>query len=220
MILSKRLKAIAGMITPGTVIADIGTDHAFLPIEMVRSGQIPCAIAMDINPGPLDIARRHIDEAHLSAKIECRLSDGMSSLLRNEVKCAVIAGMGGDLISRIITNDPDKAGELILAPHTHPETVRATLRRFSYEISDEDMIIDSENYYTIIKAVKSDDQLQEPEDYEDFFGPVLIKKRSNCLHTFLLKEKYKFSDIPQKSSYIDLINRTLEEMDIIDDDNN
>lgn len=212
MLLSKRLKSIGDMITPGYRIADIGTDHAFLPIEMVMSGIIPGALAMDINPGPLETAETHINTFGLSDKIECRLSDGMKALLQDEVRCAVIAGMGGDLIARIIRDDPDKVYELVLSPHTHPESVRKALRECNYHIIDENMIMDADKYYPVIKAIKSDTLFERSDDADDYFGPVLINKRHSCLISFLLKEKEKFADIPQKAGYRELVDNTLRKM--------
>ncbi|MDO4938505.1 MAG: class I SAM-dependent methyltransferase [Lachnospiraceae bacterium] len=216
MNLSHRLQKIADMVTPGYTVADIGTDHAYLPIELVSTGKCPSAIAMDIKDGPLRIAQKHIEEHGLEDKIICRLSDGLQQLKNHEVRCAVISGMGGDLISRIISDDPDKAEELIISPHTHYESVRKCLRNNHYSITDEDMLVDSGKYYLIIKAVKEEKELTHDDtDCDDYFGRILIERKNSCLKEYLLKEKAKFLNIPQKSEYLKIvdmaINRIYEE---------
>ena len=104
MELSKRLKTVAGMITEGHRLADIGTDHAYVPIALCRRGIIPSAIAMDVNPGPLQRAREHIHAYQLEEKIQVRLSDGLKELSPGEVDTILIAGMGGLLTVRILEN--------------------------------------------------------------------------------------------------------------------
>ena len=99
--ISKRLKYVADFITPGLVLADIGTDHGFIPIYMVLDGKTPKAYAMDINEGPLERAKEHILEKKLEDKIETRLSDGLNKLSGGEAQSVLIAGMGGALIIKI-----------------------------------------------------------------------------------------------------------------------
>lgn len=214
MKLSKRLQAVAEMVTDGSSIADIGTDHAFLPIELVRSGRISFALAMDINKSPLERAIEHISQYGLSDIIKCRLSNGMNKLDKDEVDCAVIAGMGGDLISEIISSDHDKVKEVIVSPHTHPETVRRTLRKYNYKIVSEDFVIDSEKYYPIIKAVKThSNDISETECPEyDYFGKLLIQDRNSNLKQYLSGEYEKYYLIPQKTDYLQLVASALKEM--------
>ncbi len=212
MNLSKRLQSIASMVDYGYTVADIGTDHALLPIELVSSGICPCAIAMDINKGPLTRAMDNISSFNLSDKIVCRLSDGLDKLETDEVDCAVIAGMGGDLISNIISKHPDKVKTLVLSPHTHFESVRSALRNHNYRISDENMIKEDGKYYVIIKAEKTDfiHSGVQPE-YFDYFGEILIKNKNSILKEFLLKEHFKYISIKQKQHYISLVNSALNE---------
>lgn len=102
MKLSKRLSAVAAMVTPGMVLADIGTDHAYIPIDLVERGVIPRAIAADVNPGPLFRAEEHIREHGLDDRIATRLCDGLTAFEAGEVQSIVIAGMGGALTVRIL----------------------------------------------------------------------------------------------------------------------
>ena len=97
MQLSHRMQSVADLVTPGECLADIGTDHGYIPIEMVRTGRTKRAIAMDVKEGPLKRAVENIHRADLEEKIEIRLSDGAKGLKPYEADRAVIAGMGGAL---------------------------------------------------------------------------------------------------------------------------
>lgn len=108
MKLSKRMQAVAAMVSPGNVLADIGTDHGYVPIALVQEHVIPRAIAMDINEGPLERATAHIREYHLESLIETRRSNGVEMLREGEADSILIAGMGGELIIGILT-----AGEAV-----------------------------------------------------------------------------------------------------------
>ena len=108
MELSKRLKAVAELVTPGQKIADIGTDHAYIPIWLVEEKRAVSAIAMDINQGPLAKAKENIELHGLSSYIETRLSDGMKKLCPNEADSVIIAGMGGGLVMKILEDVKEK----------------------------------------------------------------------------------------------------------------
>lgn len=215
MNLSKRLQSIASMVDFGYTVADIGTDHALLPIELVLSGKCPYAIAMDVKDGPLSRAKENIKTFGLCDKIACRLSDGLDQLDIDEVNCAVMAGMGGDLISNIISKHPDKVKTLVLSPHTHYETVRSTLKNHNYRIIDENMIKEDDKFYLILKAEKYD-LLQSDADpeYYDYFGKILIKSKNPILREYLLKEQSKYFSIKQKEYYLSLVNSALNEFDL------
>ena len=102
MELSKRLQAVASLVSDGYRLADIGTDHAFIPISLTESGRIPGAVAMDVNRGPLLRAQANIREHGQEKRIGIRISDGFAALKQGEVDSAVIAGMGGPLMIRIL----------------------------------------------------------------------------------------------------------------------
>ena len=126
--LSKRLEAVAGMVTAGMRLADIGTDHGYLPIHLVKRGMIPSAIAMDVNKGPLMRAQEHIRAEGLEDKIITRLSDGLKNLKKNEADIMIAAGMGGGLVIRILSEgDGEIKGikEYILQPQSEIKKVRA-----------------------------------------------------------------------------------------------
>ena len=126
------MKAVASMVTTGGILADIGTDHAYVPIALVQRQKIKGAIAMDINEGPLARAQEHIRAARLEEYIQTRLSDGAEALLPNEADSILIAGMGGELILHILTEGESvcsTAKELILQPQSEIHKVREYLRQ-------------------------------------------------------------------------------------------
>ena len=171
MELSTRLQAVADFVTAGYKLADIGTDHAYIPIALVEQNRIPGAIAMDINEGPLQRAGEHIAENKMEKKIEIRLSNGFSALKKGEAESAVIAGMGGGLMIRILTEGEQIAKSLkecILQPQSEIERVRRFLLEEGYDILDENMVKDDGKYYTILKVCplkKTSDK--EEESWEE-----------------------------------------------------
>ena len=98
MQISKRLRTVASFVTEGNSIADIGTDHAYVPIFLAKEGKITKALAMDIKKGPLERAKTHIQKQGLSDMIEVRLSDGLSAFQKGEAETIIISGMGGALL--------------------------------------------------------------------------------------------------------------------------
>ena len=143
MELSKRLQAVADLVTPGLRIADIGTDHAYVPVYLLSEGKNPSGIAMDINVGPLERARKHIGELLIDGELKTRLSDGMKELKTGEVQCAVIAGMGGGLVIKILSESrevADSLQECVLQPQSELEKVRTFLLEEGFFIIQEDTI--------------------------------------------------------------------------------
>ena len=143
--LSKRLTALANMVTDGNRLADIGTDHGYIPIYLCQTGKIPSALAVDIGKGPLQQAQTHIAEHGLSEQIKTRLSDGMAALQSGEADTILIAGMGGGLVMKILSEGAEKLTgreELILQPQSEITLVREFLRMRNFQILDEDMILE------------------------------------------------------------------------------
>ena len=137
MQLSQRLSSVASMVTAGNCLADVGTDHGYVPIYLYERNIIPHAIAMDVNKGPLERATLHIAESGMKEAIETRLSDGLAALKPGEADSVVIAGMGGPLIIRILSTYPevtDSLKELILQPQSEIPEVRMWLYEHGYEI--------------------------------------------------------------------------------------
>ncbi len=196
MKLSDRLQAVASFVTPGLRVADIGTDHGYIPIYLTEQGIIPYAIAMDINKGPILRAQENIKENSLEKFIETRLSNGFDKLEPGEADCAVIAGMGGELITDILNNGRnvvDGLKELVLSPHSEVWLVRKYLHNNDFKIIDEKMIIDEGKFYTIIKVVKGKDEIYSEEDY--MYGKILIEKKDEVLMKYICKEYNKVEKI-------------------------
>lgn len=196
--LSKRLKAIAEYVGKTDKIADIGTDHAFLPIYLVQNSLVKSAIAMDIRKGPLEKARLHIKESGLDDLIETRLSDGMKKLLPSEVDTVVIAGLGGNLMINILEAAKFLKPFLknyILSPHSEWDLVRKYLLENSYDIVSEDMIKDEGKYYIILKVKDTDSLKGYDREIYYKFGYFLIKNKNEILKEYLEKELIKYKDI-------------------------
>ena len=176
MQLSLRLTAVAQFVTKGNRLADIGTDHGYVPIYLVKCGIIPSAIAMDINKGPLERAKEHIEEYGLTDKVKTRLSDGLKKLGEGEADTVLIAGMGGNLIVKILEEGREvlkSVKELVLSPHSEIDLVRQYLVENYYEIIHENMVFDGGKYYTIIKAVKTDTKTVYSK-VEEQYGKYMI----------------------------------------------
>ncbi len=159
--LSERLQAVAAMVTEGGVVCDVGCDHGFVPVCLVKSGISPKVIAMDINEGPLQAAREHIGEYLLADYIETRLSDGLEALRPGEADTVICAGMGGRLAVRILEEGKGKlkgVRELILQPQSELQYVREYLRKQGYFIADENMVLEDGKYYPMMRACPAGDE--------------------------------------------------------------
>lgn len=145
----------ASFVTPGNRLADVGTDHGYIPIALVQEKIIPSALAMDVNPGPLERAKQHIREFHLESDIHTRLSDGVQSLQPGEADSVLIAGMGGALTVKILQEGREvlrTVKELILQPQSEIDKVRRYLEQAGYKITKEDMVWEEGKYYQVMKA--------------------------------------------------------------------
>ncbi|MDO5424814.1 MAG: class I SAM-dependent methyltransferase [Eubacteriales bacterium] len=196
MQLSIRMKNVSSLVTPGECLADIGTDHGYIPIELVREGRVKRALAMDINEGPLLRAEENIRRFGLEKQIETRLSDGAKALKRNEADRAVIAGMGGGLVIKILTEGAEvfeTVQELILQPQSELSRVRKFLQGHAYRIDAENMVIDEGKYYPMMRAVHG--SMEPLSEEEALYGPLLLKNGNPVLRRFLEKEQKNFENI-------------------------
>lgn len=187
---SMRLCAVAALVPEGARLADIGTDHAYIPVDLVKEGVCPSAIAMDINAGPLQIAASHITDAGLDTKIQTRLSDGMEKLSPGEADCAVIAGMGGALTIHILEGNRETAqalSRLVLQPQSELLKVREYLAAEGYEILTEDMVLEDGKYYPMMLVHYTGKAYSLTEE-EKTFGPLLMRQKHPVLKAFLERE--------------------------------
>ena len=154
-ILNSRLRSAAGFVRQGATFADIGTDHAYLPIFLLDEGKISHAVLSDINEGPLESARCNAKEAGYSDRVDFCLADGASALSGLGITDFAICGMGGELIADIIERAPylmDENINLILQPMTRQAYLRAYLASRGFLILDESYTYDSGKYYVCILA--------------------------------------------------------------------
>lgn len=187
--LSKRLQAVADLVTPGMRLVDVGTDHAYIPIYLTQNGLVPSAIAMDINKGPLERADTHILEHGLDGKIVTRLSDGLVNLKMEEADTMIAAGMGGGLVIHILNEDPAKTRslkELVLQPQSELAKVRRYLEEHRFRIVAEDMVEEDGKYYPMMKLVHGEEAPYSQEEL--YYGRLLLKKKNPVLYQFLQRE--------------------------------
>ncbi len=153
--ISKRLGTIASMVRRGSRVADIGTDHGLLTIYLIEENIASKAIAADIAASPAAVARKNIQEAGLSDKIEVRVGDGLAPLSPDDADDIVIAGMGGETIAEILDAAPwvkNKRYRLILQPMTHAEAVHAWLLQNGFTIGAERFLEDAGRSYVLMYA--------------------------------------------------------------------
>lgn len=153
--LDSRLRLAAELVRAGSRVADIGTDHAHLPVALVREGRCPSAIASDVRDGPAANARRNVEEAGLEAVISVRLGDGLHTVQPDEVDDIVIAGMGGETVAAILAESPwvqDARYRLILQPMTRAEKLRAYLFANGFAIREERVTCVGRHWYTVLCA--------------------------------------------------------------------
>lgn len=198
MKLSCRLQRIADFVTNGNTLADIGTDHGYIPIYLVENNIIPYAYACDVKSGPLERAGENIKEHKLQDRITLRLSNGLEKLKKNEADTILIAGMGGELIIDILNSGKEvleTSKELIVSPHSEINLVRKYLNSQKYTILDEDMIKDAGKYYIIMKWVKSSGFVDTYSECELLYGKILLRERNSVLYEYLNNEKNNYNKI-------------------------
>lgn len=202
MQLSLRLSAIAEMVTAGNRLVDVGCDHGYLPVYLLLEKKIPGAIAMDVRKGPLSRAKEHIAGYGLGEYIETRLSDGLEALQPGEGDTLVIAGMGGPLMERILTDGREvreSFREMILQPQSDIPHFRHFIREQGWEIVEENLILEDGKFYPMMKAVRGNPREMNPYTREEeLFGKLLLHKRHPVLKKYLEREKKLREDILDK----------------------
>ena len=184
------------MITPDLAVADIGCDHAYLPIYLAREGISPHVIACDINAGPVVRAKENVEDVELCDSIEIRHGDGLSVISPGEVKSIVLAGMGGKLMIRILTEGRDvldAAEELVMQPQSEIDALRHFLQDNGWRIISENMVAEDDKFYPMIKAVHG--QMNWDKEIYFRYGKILLREENPVLHEFLLIEKQYCSEL-------------------------
>lgn len=221
MKLKKRLAAVAEKVPCGVSLADIGTDHAYLPIYLVQSGLISTAIAVEVHRGPYLTARETINALALQDKISLRFGDGLSVVRPGEADTVVMAGMGAKTIIEILTINPattQTIRRLILQPMTASELLRHWLVNHGWYIKDE-ALVEEDRLYEIIVAEQGTSPELEDVFYE--IGPILWVEKHSLLKKHIIKliEGYQkilfnltLSTIPEKEKY-ELLKNKMERLE-------
>lgn len=194
--LSRRMQAVADMVSYGNRVCDVGCDHGYVSIYLVQAGISPRVLAMDVNQGPLMRAKEHVAAYEQEAYIELRLSDGLSAYRIGEADSLLCAGMGGRLLRKILEREPEKTEsfqELILQPQSELKLFRKFLREKGYSILTEDMILEDGKFYPIIKAGKgitgeSCGDTALAEEAMDLLGPCLLENKNPVLLAYIRQE--------------------------------
>ncbi len=196
--LSLRLQTCLDALIPLQTVADVGTDHAYLPCVGILNGKLKKAIAADIGVGPLEAAKTTIARYELNEQIETRLGPGLTVLNPSEVEGVVIAGMGGKLIISILEDNVSLSQSferLVLQPNIDANLLRAWLANHQFKIIDEKIILDEGKFYEIIVA----SPVQESIAYSKLdieFGPILrLNKENDVFHAKWSKEFAKNESI-------------------------
>lgn len=218
MELSARLKAVAGMVTKGNRVCDVGCDHGYISIYLVKNGVSPYVYAMDVNKGPLLRAKEHILDYGYADKIETILSDGLVALGDRKSDALICAGMGGKLIIKILTEGMEqvlKMRELVLQPQSEIHLVREFLRNKGFYIDKEDMIFEDGKYYPMMHVIIESENQNEDNPVFDKFGPCLLKEKHPVLKDFLEYTKSTLDEINTRlvsEEQTDKITKRIEEI--------
>lgn len=205
--LSQRLKQLAEMVSQGNSVADVGCDHGFLSIYLIQQGISPRVIAMDVRKGPLAGADAHVAAYGLGEYIEIRLSDGLGAIRPAEADTLVLAGMGGRLMQRILSAEPEKTRsfkELILQPQSEIAEFRSFLRREGYVVLQESILYEEGQYYFPIKAEyrpeadSGREVSSRQQELFDAYGELLIRRKDKMLIRYLEERRDKLTELKKQ----------------------
>ena len=195
--LSQRLQAIADLVPAGAKVADIGTDHGFLPCYLAQSSKAELVIACDVNAQPLALAQKNITGYNVGDKVSTRLGNGLAVLKPGEVDTVTIAGMGGALMIDILDASPmvvDRLKRIVLQPNVGAEAVRIWAEKNRWQIVAEDLIRENDIFSVIIvlEQGRSDRFMSAVELY---LGPKLLAEHHPMLGLYISEEWEKTQHI-------------------------
>ena len=202
--ISKRLELVASFVLQGAILLDVGSDHAYLPIELVERGKIKSAIAGEVVEGPYQSAVKNVEAHGLNEKIQVRLANGLAAFEEaDQVSVITIAGMGGRLIARILEEGLDKLGNverLILQPNNREDDLRIWLQDNGFQIVAESILEEAGKFYEIL-VVEAGQMKLSARDVR--FGPFLSKEVSPVFVQKWQKEatklEFALGQIPEKN---------------------
>ena len=202
--ISKRLELVASFVPQGAILLDVGSDHAYLPIELIERGQIESAIAGEVVEGPYQSAVKNVEAYGLKEKIQVRLANGLAAFEEaDQVSVITIAGMGGRLIARILEEGLDKLADverLILQPNNREDDLRIWLQDHGFEIVAENILEEAGKFYEIL-VVEAGQMKLSSSDVR--FGPFLSKEVSPVFVQKWQKEaeklEFALGQIPEKN---------------------
>ncbi|HEU4965494.1 MAG TPA: class I SAM-dependent methyltransferase [Bacilli bacterium] len=180
--LSNRLARIASYVPTGVKTADIGSDHAFLPIHLAQSGKSVYAVAGELNLGPFKAAERNVRQQGLTDRVSVRRGDGLAVIEPGEVDVITVSGMGGGTIKEILAADTSKlqgVSRLVLSPQGDADTLRRWLLEQGWQIVDEDLLIEDDKLYEFVVAERGEMKIDNPLALE--FGPLLLARKHPLL---------------------------------------
>lgn len=186
--ISKRLLCCASMVQSGSRVADIGTDHGYLGIYLLQSGAARHVIACDLRKDPLENARRNAKLFGVDGEMELRLSDGLEKILPDEVDTVVMAGMGGDLIQRILSQCPWRKREglqFILQPQSAGNVLRRWMCEDGFEIQREEPVQDGHFLYTVMDIRQGEPAPLTPGT--EYASPALLASGSPLVGNYLAR---------------------------------
>ena len=201
MKLTDRLLKIASLVTEGKRVADIGTDHGYIPVYLLNQGKVPYAILADVNKGPLENARGEVRHNKLLDKVDLRLGSGIEVLVKGEVDEVIIAGMGGILISELLEAKLEVAhslDKLILQPMQAQNELRKYLLNNGFEILDEVLVKEDFRIYEIIIAKYTGKNTVVSDEIYYEVGTKLIENKDPLLNEFIDKKIYMYNSIIKK----------------------
>ncbi len=188
--LSNRLQAIADMVPQGAKVADIGTDHGFLPCWLAQNDKVESVLACDVNAQPLALAQKNIADYNVADKVSTRLGNGLTVVQPGEVNVVTIAGMGGALMIDILDAAPavvDRLHRIILQPNVGAEAVRIWAEKNRWQIVAEDLVREND-IFSVIIVLEQGRSSQFMSAVELYLGPKLLANHHPLLGLYISEE--------------------------------